>query len=99
MHRRLLHSLVFCACLAHAACGGDASPSAPSPGTASTLDGQWSGSTSQGRPLTFTVSKSRVTTMSIGYSFNGCAGTASADIDAEISDVRNTPRPPPDPYF
>ena len=38
--------------------------------------GNWSGTTAQGRQITFTVSPDeRVTSISVGYSFNGCAGT------------------------
>src|SRR5258705_5827628 len=49
------------------------SPMAPS---SATLVGQWSGTTSQGTPITFTVSSDqKVTATSVGYSFNGCSGT------------------------
>src|SRR4029453_14038115 len=39
------------------------------------LDGQWSGTTSQGTPITFAVSSAqKVTDITIGYNFNGCSG-------------------------
>lgn len=40
------------------------------------LDGKWSGTTSQGMPITFTVSPDqKVTAITVGYGFNGCSGT------------------------
>jgi len=40
------------------------------------LEGQWSGTTSQAAPITFTVSSDqRVTNITVGYNFNGCSGT------------------------
>lgn len=51
-----------------AACG----PTTPSPAS---LDGQWSGTTSQGAPFAFTVSTDqKVTAIIVGYNFNGCSG-------------------------
>ena len=48
------------------------SPTTPS---SAALDGQWTGTTSQGTPITFTVSSDqKVTAISVGYSFNGCSG-------------------------
>ena len=50
------------------ACG----PTTPS---SAGLEGQWSGTTSQGTPIAFTVSSDqKVTAINIGYSFNGCSG-------------------------
>jgi hypothetical protein len=44
-------------------------------GSAPRYDGQWKGTTSQGRPITFTVSSDqKVTAITVGYSFNGCSG-------------------------
>jgi hypothetical protein len=38
--------------------------------------GQWSGTTDQGRPITFTVTADdKVTSISLGYNFNGCSGS------------------------
>ena len=49
-------------------------PASPSPSSLSV--GQWSGSTDQGMPITFTVSSDEVlTTLVVGYSFNSCSGT------------------------
>ena len=62
-----LVTIAWCALLS--AC----SPTAPS---SATLVGQWSGTTSQGTPITFTVSSDqKVTALSVGYNFNGCSGT------------------------
>ena len=53
-------------------CGG--SPAAPS--TSSSLSaGQWSGTTAQGAAIAFSVSSDEyLTTISVGYNFNGCVG-------------------------
>lgn len=61
----------FAAVLA-SGCGD--SPTSPS---ASSLSiGQWSGTTAQGTPITFTVSSDEVlTSIAVGYNFNGCSGT------------------------
>ena len=54
-------------------CGG---PTTPSPGALSLSVGQWSGTTSQGMPIAFTVSADEtLTTLTIGYNFNGCSGS------------------------
>src|SRR5215204_825321 len=62
--------LLMACCALASGCGG---PTDPSP---STLEGQWSGTTSQGTPISFTVSSDqKVTAITVGYTFNGCAGT------------------------
>lgn len=55
------------------ACGGPASPSATNQ---SLTIGEWSGTTSQGMPIAFSVSQDeKVTTLTLGYRFNSCSGT------------------------
>jgi hypothetical protein len=55
-------------------CGGSTIKS-PTSGDTPRYDGQWKGTTSQGRPITFTVSvDQKVTAITVGYSFNGCSG-------------------------
>lgn len=50
-------------------------PSALIPATTLSV-GEWSGTTSQGLPISFTVSSAEIlTTISVGYDFNGCAGS------------------------
>ena len=52
-------------------CGGTG-PTAP----ASAYAGTWTGTTSQGASISFTVSADqKVTSIVIGYAFNGCTGT------------------------
>src|SRR5712692_10952478 len=52
------------------ACGSG--PTTPAGGS---YAGQWSGTTSQGKPIAFTVSSDqKVTAITVGYSFNGCSG-------------------------
>ena len=47
-----------------------------SPSSSSRSAGQWNGTTEQGRSITFTVSSDEtLTTIAVGYSFNGCSGT------------------------
>src|SRR6267142_4658669 len=61
-------------CVSMSAC--QSSPPMPSPGAAPGYDGQWSGTTSQGRPITFAVSSDqKVTAITVGYNFNGCSGS------------------------
>ena len=62
--------IAFCALVN--ACG---SPSSPSGGQPS-YEGQWSGTTAQGKAVTFTISSDQnVTTLTVEYEFNGCSGT------------------------
>lgn len=59
-------------CTLVSACNG---PTKPSPAAPSLAVGEWRGTTSQGMPIVFTVSSDeKVTTITIGYSFNGCSG-------------------------
>jgi hypothetical protein len=60
-------------CLAASACGGKDGPTAPSGSTS--LNGQWSGTTLQGGPFTFTVSSNRVTSVTVSYTFGSCSGS------------------------
>jgi hypothetical protein len=49
-------------------------PTSPSPSSLSV--GQWSGTTAQGASIAFTVSSDEaLTTIAVGYTFNGCSGT------------------------
>ena len=73
------------ACALACACGGD-SPTAPS--AEPDYNGQWSGTTLQGRPVAFTVSSNHVTAITVGYSFGGCSGSKTfANLNVEIFDV------------
>ena len=54
-----------------AACGGQ--PTSPS--TSSLSAGQWTGTTTQGTAISFTVSSDEfLTSLSVGHNFNGCTG-------------------------
>jgi hypothetical protein len=82
-------SLTWLLCAVAAACGGDG-PTAPS--ASNSFNGQWTGTTSQGQPITITVSSERVTAVTVGYSYAGCSGTKTAtDLNLEIVDVRTLP--------
>jgi hypothetical protein len=72
-------------CAITCACGGD-SPTGPS--AAAGYNGQWSGTTSQGRPVEFTVSSNHVTAVTVGYGFGGCSGSKTfANLNVEVFDV------------
>ena len=61
-------------------------PAAPTPG----YGGEWSGTTSQGAPITFSVSSAeKLTKITVGHSFNGCTGSNSLapDVALERSSV------------
>ncbi len=50
-------------------------PTAPSTSVSLSV-GQWSGTTAQGTAISFVVSSDEIlTTISVGYNFNGCSGT------------------------
>jgi len=68
-----MSSIVFATiAAAMAACGNSAA--APS---SFRFDGQWIGTTADGSPISFVVSQDQtVTTLTAGYNFNGCSGTA-----------------------
>jgi hypothetical protein len=85
MVRRLLASSVL---VAAAACGSG--PSRPS--TAS-YDGQWTGTTSQGTPISFTVSDRKLTTLTLGYTFNGCTGTVAVEPNVTLENIPTAPVP------
>jgi hypothetical protein len=55
-----------------AACGSN-SPSGPS---STSYRGEWAGTTSQGSPISFSISPDeKVTSITVGYNFNGCSGS------------------------
>ena len=60
--------IAFCALMS--GCGNPSGPSGDS------YEGQWTGTTAQGKTVTFTISPDEnVTAITIGYEFNGCSGT------------------------
>jgi hypothetical protein len=60
--------IAFCALLS--ACGNPSGPSKAS------YEGQWTGTTAQGKTVTFTISPDEnVTGITVGHEFNGCSGT------------------------
>ena len=71
--------LLWCAC---------APPVRPTP-----LDfsGTWSGTTSQGRPIGFTVSSDlRITAVTVDYAFGGCSGTLTIPTSASLLNTTGT---------
>jgi hypothetical protein len=70
--------LIGCAC----------APARPTP-----LDfsGEWAGTTSQSRPIAFTVSPNlAVTAVKIDYSFGGCSGSVSLSPSAALTNTSGT---------
>jgi hypothetical protein len=70
--------LIWCAC----------SPARPTP-----LDfsGHWAGTTSQNRPITFTVSADlHVTAVTVGYDFAGCSGTVTMTPNVPLLNTSGT---------
>jgi len=81
-------------------CGG-VTPTNPSSSDASRYDGQWSGATFQGRPITFTVSSDQqVTSITVEYSFNGCSGSNTfSNLSLAIGNPPNPSSPSLGPSF
>jgi len=76
--------LIATACVLLSGCGA-ASPTNPGP-VAVGYAGEWSGTTFQGRPISFTVSpEQQVTTISLGYQIDTCSGVDT------FSDIKAVP--------
>lgn len=86
-------------CVLMSACNN--SPTTPSGGGSPRYDGQWSGTTSQGGPITFTVSSGqKVTAITVGYSFNGCSGVNTfSNLNLDIGNPPNPAAPSLGPSF
>ena len=64
--------LIWCAC-------------APSPRpTPLNFNGDWSGTTSQGRAIRFTIANLQVTTVTVEYAFSGCTGSVTIPATAPL---------------
>jgi hypothetical protein len=71
--------LIWCAC---------APPARPTP---IDFSGAWAGTTSQGRPITFTVSADlRVTALTVGYAFDGCSATLNVPANVPLINTSGT---------
>ena len=86
-------------CVLMCACGSG--PTTPSPGGSGRYDGQWSGTTSQGQPITFAVSsEQKVTAITVGYRFNGCSGVNTfSNLNLDIGNPPNPTSPSLGPSF
>lgn len=62
------------------ACGQSPSPAGPGPNPSVVgFEGEWSGTTFQGLPISFTVSASQsVTRLTVGFRLDACAGTETS---------------------
>jgi len=62
---------LFVLCIATSSCRGGGA-TAPTSG----FQGSWSGTTSLGTPISFTISANQIITdITVSYNFNGCSGT------------------------
>lgn len=96
---RMLARTLTAALLACAAAGcGSTTPAGPS--GPPNYDGPWTGTTSQGRTIMFTVQNQKVVALSVGYSFQNCSGTWSeGNLSLPIGTPPNPLVPPPGPGF
>lgn len=70
--------LLWCAC----------SPAKPTP---LNFSGDWAGTTSQSRALTFSVSADlRITAVTLDYAFGGCSGTVTIPADVPLLNTSGT---------
>jgi len=76
-------ALAVVACVVLSACSGTSNPTEPG---AAGYAGEWSGTTFQGQPISFTVSAAqKVTAISVGYAFSGCSGVETfSNLDVTI---------------
>jgi hypothetical protein len=97
MPRVILGTIVLCTLAS--ACGS--SPTTPSGEGPVTYDGEWSGTTSQGRPISFVISPSqKVTAITVGYNFNGCSGVSTfSNLTLDIGSPPNPTAPTLGPGF
>ena len=75
--------------------GCSSNPATPS---AANYEGKWNGTTSQGSSISFTISADdKVTSITVGYSFNGCSGTQTfSNLNLDLApDVPCIPGPCP----
>jgi hypothetical protein len=73
MSRHLGKAALLTVCVAAGSCSSPSGPSSPSSGG---YAGQWSGSTAQGRPITFTIGPNdAVTAITVGHEFSSCSGS------------------------
>ena len=91
--------LMSALCALVSACGGN--PVTPSAEQPRGYDGQWSGTTSQSRPITFSVSPDqKVTAITVGYNFSGCSGVNTfANLTLDIGNPPNPAAPTLGPGF
>ena len=84
---------IVAVCAAASACSNDG-VTTPTP-SASSYAGEWSGTTSQGAPISFSISAGQtVTSITVGYKFNGCSGSNTfANLSLQIATAQS-PFPP-----
>jgi hypothetical protein len=82
--------LTVALCVAASSCTSSSGPSSPSP---LVYDGEWNGTTSQGRSITVTVSADqKVTSITVEYNFNGCSGSKTFS-NLSLAIARSQPPP------
>lgn len=92
----LFFAIAVCALAGACTSEGVTTPSSSGPG----YDGQWSGTTLQGAPISFTVSADQtVTSITVGYNFNGCSGSKTFSTLSLKIGTAQPPLPTPQPPF
>lgn len=82
------------------ACSSNGSAPTSPPGVMADYEGEWNGTTSQGMRISFSVRDKKVTSISVGYNFNGCNGTNSfPNLNLAIGYPPNPTSPYPGPGF
>ena len=86
--------------IAATACSSNSTPPTSPPGVMASYEGQWSGMTSQGMRISFSIADQKVTSLDIGYNFNGCSGTNTyANLSLPIGYPPNPASPSMGPGF
>jgi hypothetical protein len=93
--------LTIAVCFVLSGCKDTPTMPVPPPGGLAGYAGRWTGTTSQGRPLSFTVSlDQKVTAITVDYSFNGCAGVKTFEnLNLDIVRPSNPHAPVAGPGF
>jgi hypothetical protein len=93
--------LTIAVCVVLGGCKDSPTTPTPPPGGLAGYAGEWGGTTSQGRPLSFTVSADqKVTAITVDYNFNGCAGVKTfSNLSLDIARPTNPNAPVAGPGF
>lgn len=99
MSKPNLSFLTIALCAAASACGGGGSVAGPLSPSQPSYGGQWNGTTSQGTSIAVMVSSDqKVTSITVGYRFNGCSGSKTfSNLSLAIAGSQPPPENPQAP--